>query len=106
MSVLDLFHHSAIVDADQIPISSSLPVLEAGTYVWPVGRVLGNALLPTGSRFYSEGDCTTCPRCGLGNSTIAPYCVRCRAVLPLGSVTPERRAVNNEELRDEFGAGV
>jgi len=106
MSVMDLFHHAAIVDADKIPVASYLPVLEAGTYVWPVGRVLGNELQPTGSRFYTEGDCTTCPRCGLGNSTIAAYCTRCRAVLPLGSTNPEWLAVGDEELRHELGAGV
>lgn len=86
---MGLFHRRAIVDADSIPVSPSLPVLEAGTYVWPVGRVLLGHLQPTGTRFYSEGDCTTCPRCGVGNSTIAPYCSRCRAVLPLGSRHPE-----------------
>ena len=88
-SFMGLFHHTAIVDADLIPVSPSLPVLEAGTYVWPVGRVLLGEVQPTGTRFYSEGDCTTCPRCGVGNSTIAPYCSRCRAVLPLGSRHPE-----------------
>ena len=89
MSVMDLFHHPAIVDADLIPVSASLPVLEGGMYVWPVGRVILGEVQPTGSRFYCEGDCTTCPRCGIGNSTIAPYCVRCRALLPLGSKHPE-----------------
>jgi hypothetical protein len=106
MSVMDLFHRTAIVDADQIPVSSSLPVLEAGMYVWPVGRVFRGEVLPSGSRFYTEGDCTTCPRCGLGNSTIAPYCSRCRAVLPLGSRNPEQYAVGDEELRHELGVGV
>src|SRR5438105_15837879 len=85
LSIMGLFHHTAVVDADLIPVSPSLPVLEGGTYVWPVGRMLLGELQPTGTRFYTEGDCTTCPRCGIGNSTIAPYCVRCRAVLPLGS---------------------
>lgn len=89
MSLTAPFHQSAIVDADLIPVSSSLPVLEDGIYVWPVGRALLGELQPTGSRFYTEGDCTTCPRCGIGNSTIAPYCARCRAVLPLGSKHPE-----------------
>lgn len=89
MSLMDLFHHTAIVDADLIPISALLPVLEAGTYVWPVGRVILGEVQPTGSRFYTEGDCTTCSRCGMGNSTIAPFCVRCRALLPLGSKHPE-----------------
>lgn len=88
-TLMGLFHRTAIVDANLIPVSSSLPVLEAGTYVWPVGRVLLGEVQPTGTRFYSEGDCTTCPRCGLGNSTIAPYCARCRAVLPLGSRHPK-----------------
>ena len=86
---MGLFQRSRVVDADLIKVSPSLPVLEGGAYVWPVGRVLLGELQPTGSRFYTEGDCTTCSRCGIGNSTIAPYCVRCRAVLPLGSRHPE-----------------
>jgi hypothetical protein len=89
MSLIDLFHRTAIVDADHIPVSASLPVLEGGTYVWPVGRVILGEVVPTGSRFYTEGDCITCSRCGIGNSTIAPYCNRCHAVLPLGSTTPK-----------------
>jgi hypothetical protein len=105
-SLLSLFHRTTIVDADHIPVSSSLPVIEAGTYVWPVGRVFLGEVLPTGSRFYTEGDCTTCPRCGVGNSTIAPYCSRCRAVLPLGSTNPEGHAFDNEELGRELEVGV
>ncbi|HLZ48529.1 MAG TPA: hypothetical protein VKR80_07775 [Candidatus Limnocylindria bacterium] len=103
-SLVNLFHRSSVVDADRIPVSPSLPVLEGGTYVWPVGRVLLGELQPTGTRFYSEGDCTTCPRCGIGNSTIAPYCVRCRAVLPLGSTIPE--GVDDEALLRELDAAV
>lgn len=102
MSIVGLFHRAAIVDADLIPVSPSLPVLEAGIYVWPVGRVLLGEVQPTGSRFYTEGDCTTCPRCGIGNSTIAPYCARCRALLPLGSTTPE--GIDDEALLHELRA--
>lgn len=77
------------VDADRIPISSLLPVLEDGQYVWPVPRRVGDTAFPAGARFYTEGDCITCSRCGHGNSTIAPYCANCRALLPLGSLHPE-----------------
>jgi hypothetical protein len=101
---MGLFHRTAIVDADLIPVSPSLPVLDSGMYVWPVGRVLLGEVQPTGSRFYSEGDCTTCPRCGIGNSTIAPYCARCRAVLPLGSTNPE--GVDDDALFHELQAAV
>jgi hypothetical protein len=101
---MGLFHRTALVDADQIPVSPSLPVLESGTYVWPVGRVLLGELQPTGTRFYSEGDCTTCHRCGIGNSTIAPYCVRCRAVLPLGSIHPE--GIDDDALFSELREAV
>jgi hypothetical protein len=87
--VIGLFHRTHPVDADLIPISSSLPVLEDGRYVWPVPRRIGNAGYPAGSLFLTEGDCWTCPRCGVANSTIAPYCVRCRALLPLGSLNRE-----------------
>lgn len=80
------------VDADRIPISSSLPVLEDGHYVWPTPRRVGDTCFPAGARFYTEGDCLTCSRCGYGNSTIAPYCTKCRAVLPLGSQRPEQVA--------------
>ena len=104
LSIMGLFHHTAVVDADLIPVSPSLPVLEGGTYVWPVGRMLLGELQPTGTRFYTEGDCTTCPRCGIGNSTIAPYCVRCRAVLPLGSTNPE--GIDDEALVYALHAGV
>lgn len=105
MSLTGFFHRSAIVDADLIPVSSSLPVLEDGIYVWPVERAVLGELRPTGSRFYTEGDCTTCPRCGIGNSTIAPYCVRCRAVLPLGSKHPEGVA-DDEALLHELPIAV
>ena len=103
-SFLGLFQRTATVDADLIPVSPSLPVLEDGTYVWPVGRVLLGELQPTGTRFYSEGDCTTCPRCGVGNSTIAPCCSRCRAVLPLGSRHPE--GLDDDILARASGRGL
>lgn len=82
------------VDADLIPIAPTLPVLDgpsanSGRYVWPVGRVIRGEVFPTGSLFLTEGDCWTCSRCGIGNSTIAPFCVRCRALLPLGSLNRE-----------------
>jgi len=79
--VIGLFHRTAPVDADLIPISPTLPVLEDGAYVWPVARVIHGQVLPTGSRFYSQGDCRSCDRCGHGNSTIAPFCKECRQVL-------------------------
>jgi len=104
LSLMNLFHRPSVVDADLIPVSPTLPVLEGGTYVWPVGRNLLGEVQPTGTRFYTEGDCTTCPRCGIGNSTIAPYCVRCRAVLPLGSTNPE--GIDDEELVYALHAGV
>jgi hypothetical protein len=103
-NIMSLFRRTAIVDADLIPVSSSLPVLDGGTYVWPVGRMLLGELQPTGTRFYSEGDCTTCSRCGVGNSTIAPYCVRCRALLPLGSKHPE--GFDDEALMHELPIAV
>ena len=87
--MIGLLHRTAPVDADLIPISASLPVLEGGAYVWPVARVIHGQVLPTGSRFYSAGDCATCPRCGHGNSTIAPWCIHCRALLPVGSTRRE-----------------
>ncbi|HEV2250223.1 MAG TPA: hypothetical protein VGT60_06935 [Candidatus Limnocylindria bacterium] len=80
---------SKTVDADLIPIAPTLPVLADGRYVWPVGRVFRGEIFPSGSLFLTEGDCWTCSRCGVANSTIAPFCTNCRALLPLGSSKPE-----------------
>jgi hypothetical protein len=63
-----------------------------GHYVWPKARRVLNEVIPAGSRFYCEGDCRTCPKCGRGNSTIATYCASCRTVLPWRERT-ERAAV-------------
>ena len=79
-------------NADDIPIAPDLPVLVNGQYIWPTPRRIGNVAYPAGARMYSEGDCWTCPKCGLGNSTIAPHCVNCRALLPLGKTHPEEAA--------------
>lgn len=87
--MIALLRRRKAVDADLIPVSPALPVLEDGRYVWPVPRQIRNETYPAGSLFFTEGDCITCPRCGLGNSTIAPFCIACRAVLPLGSLNRE-----------------
>jgi len=78
----------------------AIPILigeaaRGGEYVWPEPRTIRGEHFEAESRFYTQGDCITCPKCGHGNSTIATYCVHCHRILatasPIVAPAPRRR---------------